>query len=197
MRRICLLGTGLIGGFYTESLHGQRSRDQVTVAYSRSAERAQAFAAKWNIPRSCTNLRDAVEGSDSDVVIVALPNHLHEEAVLAAAAAGKAVLCTKPLGRTADEALRMLQACEQAGVFHGYLEDLCYTPKTLKALAAVRKGALGKVLWVRSREMPLGAAQRRGSGTWPSRGAGRLSISVATASRSPAILSARKCGRSK
>jgi predicted dehydrogenase len=156
MRRICLLGTGLIGGFYTESLHGQRSRDQVTVAYSRSAERAQAFAAKWNIPRSTTNLREAVEGSDSDVVIVALPNHLHEEVVLAAAAAGKAVLCTKPLGRTAAEALRMLEACEQAGVFHGYLEDLCYTPKTLKALSAVREGALGKVLWVRSRECHSG-----------------------------------------
>ena len=46
----------------------------------------------------------------------------------------------------------MLEAVEKAGVFHGYLEDLVYTPKTLKALAAVQKGALGKVLWARSRE---------------------------------------------
>jgi len=50
----------------------------------------------------------------------------------------------------------MLEACERAGVFHGYLEDLCYTPKTLKALTAVRSGALGKVLWVRSRETHSG-----------------------------------------
>ena len=71
-------------------------------------------------------------------MIVALPNHLHEEAVKAVAAAGKAVLCTKPLGRTADEARRMLEAVERAGVFGGYLEDLCYTPKTLKAVASVR-----------------------------------------------------------
>ena len=68
------------------------------------------------------------------------------------AAAGKAVLCTKPLGRTAAEAQRMLEAVETAGVFGGYLEDLCYTPKTLKAVASVEQGALGDVTWVRSRE---------------------------------------------
>jgi predicted dehydrogenase len=46
----------------------------------------------------------------------------------------------------------MLEAVEQAGVFAGYLEDLVYTPKTLKALHSVQGGALGKVLWARSRE---------------------------------------------
>ena len=47
----------------------------------------------------------------------------------------------------------MLEAVEKAGVFHGYLEDLCYTPKTLRALEAGRAAArIGKVLWVRSRE---------------------------------------------
>jgi predicted dehydrogenase len=46
----------------------------------------------------------------------------------------------------------MLEAVEQAGLFHGYLEDLVYTPKTLKALASVRAGTIGRVLWTRSRE---------------------------------------------
>jgi predicted dehydrogenase len=50
----------------------------------------------------------------------------------------------------------MLNAAEKAGVFHGYLEDLVYTPKTLKALDATSKGALGKVLWARSRETHAG-----------------------------------------
>jgi len=152
MRKICMLGTGLIGMFYTTVLHGHRSRDRVEVVYSRNPDRAKKFAQEWNIPRSTTNLRDAIEGSDSDVVVVGLPNYLHVEAVLAAAAAGKAVLCTKPLGRNADEARRMLEAVEKAGVYHAYLEDLVYTPKTLKALHAVQNGAVGKVLWVRSRE---------------------------------------------
>lgn len=152
MGKICMLGTGLIGMFYTMVLHGHRSRDRVEVVYSRNPDRAKKFAQEWNIPRSTTNLRDAIEGTDSDVVVVGLPNYLHEEAVLAAAAAGKAVLCTKPLGRNADEARRMLEAVEKAGVYHAYLEDLVYTPKTLKAIHAVQNGAVGKVLWVRSRE---------------------------------------------
>jgi len=149
---IAMLGTGLIADFYTMTLHGQRGRDRVVTAYSRTGPRGAAFAARWGLPSHTTDLRAAVEHPDADVVVVALPNDLHEEAVSAAAAAGKAVLCTKPLGRTADEARRMLETVQRAGVFAGYLEDLCYTPKTRKAIAAVRDGAIGDVTWVRSRE---------------------------------------------
>jgi predicted dehydrogenase len=150
--RICMLGSGLIGMFYTMALHGHRSRDQVSVVYSRTADAAQRFAKRWHIPCAVTDLQAAIEHPDTEMVVVALPNDLHETAVLAAAAAGKPVLCTKPLGRTADEALRMMKAVESAGVFAGYLEDLVYTPKTLKALQSVQSGAIGDVLWVRSRE---------------------------------------------
>jgi predicted dehydrogenase len=94
----------------------------------------------------------AINDPETDVVIVGLPNHLHEQAVTLAAQAGKAVLCTKPLARTAAEAKRMLDVVEKAAVFAGYLEDLVYPPKTLRALQSVRNGALGKVLWARSRE---------------------------------------------
>lgn len=149
---ITMLGTGLIGDFYTQTLHGQRGADRVRVVYSRTPERGAAFGERWGIPEHTTDLDAAIQHPDTDVVVVALPNQLHEQAVTAAAAAGKAVLCTKPLGRTAEEAARMLAAVERAGVFGGYLEDLCYTPKTLKAIASVEAGALGDVTWVRSRE---------------------------------------------
>ena len=72
--------------------------------------------------------------------------------MLLAAQARKAIFCTKPLGRNAAEAKEMLEAVEKAGVFHGYLEDLVYTPKTLKSLQSVKNGSIGKVLWTRSRE---------------------------------------------
>src|SRR6187455_319924 len=149
---ITLLGTGLIGDFYTNTLHGQRGRDRVRIAYSRSADRGEEFGRRWGIAETTTDLAAAVDHPDTDVVVVALPNFLHEEAVGLAAKAGKAVLCTKPLGRTAEEAKRMLDVVEGAGVFGGYLEDLCYTPKTLKAIRSVQDGALGDVTWVRSRE---------------------------------------------
>src|SRR5512140_2453923 len=104
MHKITMLGTGLIGMFYTMTLHGRRSRDHVQVAYSRTAERAQQFAADWDIPRHITDLKQAIEDPETDVVVVGLPNNQHLEAVTRAAQAGKAVLCTKPLGRNAAEA---------------------------------------------------------------------------------------------
>ncbi len=152
MHNVTVLGTGLIGRFYTSTLHGLRSRDQVRVVYSRSEERASTFAAEWKIPHWTTDMEAAINHPETDVVVIGLPNNLHEKAVLTAAKAGKAILCTKPLGRNAAEARRMLQAVEAAGVFHGYLEDLVYTPKTLKAIKSTQNGALGKVLWARSRE---------------------------------------------
>ena len=149
---VTMLGTGLIGDFYTKTLRSGRGRDEVRVVYSRTEERGAAFSERWGISEHTTDLRRAVEHPDTDVVVVGLPNHLHEEAVSLVAEAGKAVFCTKPLARTGEEAGRILQAVERAGVFAGYLEDLCYTPKTLTSLAAVRAGAIGDVTWVRSRE---------------------------------------------
>lgn len=149
---VTMLGTGLIGMFYTMTLHGQRSRDRVGMVYSRTEERAKAFADEWDIPKYATDMAEAINDPDTDCVVIGLPNNLHEEAVRLCCEAGKAVLCTKPLGRTAAEAKRMLEMVEEAGIFHGYLEDLVYTPKMLKAVASVNNGAIGKVLWARSRE---------------------------------------------
>ena len=150
--KIAMLGTGLIGRFYTMSLLKYRGQESVVIAYSRRAEQAEKFAAEFGIPRWTTDMAQAIRDPEVVTVVIGLPNYLHKQAALLAAEAGKAVLCTKPLATHADEALEMLEAVEKAGVFHGYLEDLVYTPKTLKALESARKGALGKILWARSRE---------------------------------------------
>ena len=150
--RVTMLGTGLIGLFYTQTLHGKRNRDRVEIVYSRSPERAKAFASQFGIPRWSTELEEAVADAGTDTVLIGLPNQLHEEAVELCAKHRKAVLCTKPLARSAEEAKRMLDTAESAGIFAGYLEDLVYTPKTLKAVAAVQAGQVGDVLWARSRE---------------------------------------------
>ena len=150
--KVTMLGTGLIGMFYTMTLHNQRGADRVHSVYSRREERATTFAEEWNIPHATTDLAAAINHPETDVVVIGLPNNLHLKAVELAAEAGKDILCTKPLGRTADEAKAMLDIVENAGVFGGYLEDLVYPPKTLKALESVQNGALGKILWVRSRE---------------------------------------------
>ena len=149
---IALLGSGFIARFYAESLLAQRRKDTIHMVYSRDEKNAQRLANDYNIPSFTTDMVEAIEHPQTDVVLIALPNHLHELAVMAAAKAGKNVLCTKPLGRTAAEAKRMLQVVEQAGIFAGYLEDLCYTPKFLKSLSSIQAGSLGRILWTKSRE---------------------------------------------
>jgi len=147
-----MLGAGFIGMFYTETIQRSRSKDIVSVIYNRTPENAQKFAESHNIPRWTGDMDEAINDPETDVVVVALPNFQHKEAIIKSAEAGKAVLCTKPLARTAKEAKEILEAVEKSGVFHGYLEDLVYTPKTLKALNYVKSGSLGRILWARSRE---------------------------------------------
>jgi predicted dehydrogenase len=152
MTKIAMLGSGFIGRFYADSLQGYRSRDKIVSIYSRREESTKKFAKDYNVSHSTTNMEEAIANKDVDIVCVALPNNLHEEAVMLCCKHKKAVMVTKPLGRNAQEAKRMLEAVEKAGIFNGYLEDLVYTPKFLKAFESVKNGALGRILWAKSRE---------------------------------------------
>lgn len=152
MQKIAMLGSGFIGRFYADSLQGYRNKDKIVSIYSRREESAQKFAQDYNVPFWTTAIEEAIARREVDIVCISLPNHLHEEAVLLCCKHKKAVITTKPLGRNAVEAKRMLEAVEKAGIFNGYLEDLVYTPKFLKAYESVKNGALGRILWAKSRE---------------------------------------------
>ena len=152
MQRIAMLGSGFIGRFYAESIQGQRSKDKIVSIYSRREESAKKFADDYGCSHWTTDMEASIANPDVDIVCIALPNNLHEAAVLMCCKHKKAVMTTKPLGRNAVEAKRMLEAVEAAGIFNGYLEDLVYTPKFLKAYESVKNGALGRILWAKSRE---------------------------------------------
>lgn len=152
MQRIAMLGSGFIGRFYADSLQGYRSRDTIVSIYSRREESARKFAEDYQCHHYTTVMEEAIAREDVDIVCIALPNNLHEEAVMLCCKHKKAVMTTKPLGRNAAEAKRMLEAVEAAGIFNGYLEDLVYTPKFIKANQSVKEGALGRILWAKSRE---------------------------------------------
>jgi predicted dehydrogenase len=154
--KLAILGSGFIARFYAESLMAHRRRDELVAVYSRNKEKAAQFAKAYNMGFYTDDMKACVERAEVDAVIIALSNDLHLEAALLAAAAGKHVLCTKPLGRNAAEGKQMLEAVEKAGVTGGYLEDLCYTPKFIKSLAAVQSGAIGEVIWTKSREAHSG-----------------------------------------
>ena len=152
MMKIAMLGSGFIGRFYADSIQGYRSRDAIVSVYSRREASARKFAEDYKVAHWTINLEESIANPEVNMVCIALPNNLHEEAVLLCCKHKKAVITTKPLGRNAAEAKRMLEAVEKAGIFNGYLEDLVYTPKFLKALESVQKGSLGRILWAKSRE---------------------------------------------
>lgn len=150
--KLAILGSGFIARFYADALVAQRRKDVITMVYSRTETNAKKFGDDYNVKGYTTSIKECVEHKEVDAVIIALSNDMHLESVLACAAAGKHVLCTKPLGRNAKEALQMLQAVDKAKVTGGYLEDLCYSPKFLKSLASIKAGSIGEVIWAKSRE---------------------------------------------
>src|SRR6202165_6084195 len=152
MQKIAMLGSGFIGRFYAESLQGQRRPDKIISIYSRREQSAKKFAQDYGCTHWTLNMEEAIAHPEVDIVCISLPNNLHEAAVLLCCKHKKAVMTTKPLGRNAAEAKRMLVAVEAAGIFNGYLEDLVYTPKFRKAYESVKSGALGRILWAKSRE---------------------------------------------
>ena len=116
---IAMLGSGFIGRFYADSLQGYRSKDKIVSIYSRKEESAKKFATDYKVAFATTNLEEAITRPEVEVVCISLPNNLHEEAVMLCCKHKKAVITTKPLGRNAAEAQRMLEAVEKAAIFNG------------------------------------------------------------------------------
>jgi predicted dehydrogenase len=153
--RIALLGSGFVADFYMQGLanvNGQR----VVVNYSRSPRRATAFARRWRIAASATDLRQVVARDDVDLFVIALPNEAHLPASLLLSKARRNQVCTKPLGRNAREARAMYDAARRSGAMHGYAETEVFAPAVVKAREVIEKGGVGRVLWVRSRESHSG-----------------------------------------
>jgi predicted dehydrogenase len=153
--RIALLGSGFVADFYLQGLanvHGH----EVVVNYSRSRARAKRFASRWRIPESTTALDRLIARDDIDLFVIALPNEEHLPVSLKLSKARRHQVCTKPLGRNAREAKAMLEAARRSGALHGYAETEVFAPAVVKATGIVASGAIGRVLWVRSRESHSG-----------------------------------------
>jgi predicted dehydrogenase len=155
MVRIGLLGCGFVATFYMQGL-SEVPNQQVIVVQGRDGDKARAFAERWDIPDSTADMGAVAMNPDVDLVLIALPNKAHLEAVHLAAAHHKHVVCTKPLGRNAHEARQMLEAVQRAGVLHGYAETEVFSPAVIRARSLIEEGAVGRVLSVRSREAHAG-----------------------------------------
>ncbi len=154
--KVALLGTGFIADIHMESYHRFVHEADIVAVYSRSAEKAETFARKHNIPAWHTDLDELLAQTDCEVVDVCLPNFLHARATIAAAKAGKHVIIEKPLCVTLEEADEMIETCRAHGRKLMYAEELCFAPKYERVRKLVEEGAIGKVYMLKQSEKHSG-----------------------------------------
>jgi predicted dehydrogenase len=182
------LNVGLIGCGFMGRTHSNASRrvnnffdleyEPVLKAVCDLDEaRAKAFAAKWGYESYETDWRKLIARKDIDLVDITLPNNMHREVAIAAAKAGKMILCEKPLARTGLEGLKMVQAIEKAGVPNMVSYNYRRIPAITLAKQLIDEGRLGRIFhyrakflqdWTISKDLPQG-----GPGLW------RLDVKVA------------------
>jgi len=153
--RVGLLGSGFVADIHAAAFAMVPDADVVAVA-SPTPGKAKAFAEQRGIPNAFEDYRELLAIDEIDLVTLGIPNDLHAQATIDAAAAGKHVVCEKPLCRTLAEADRMIAACKDAGVLLMYAEELCFAPKYLRAKQLVDEGALGEAFLVKQSEEHFG-----------------------------------------
>src|SRR5918911_5104604 len=140
-------------------------RPVLKAACARSADNAKAFADKWGYESVETDWRKLVERKDIDLIDICTPNNTHAEIATAAAAAGKMILCEKPLSMTGPEGEKMVAAVEKAKVPNMVWYNYRRIPAVTLAKQLIDEGRLGKIFhyrakflqdWTISADLPQG-----------------------------------------
>ena len=147
--RVGLIGAGDIAGAHVKGyLENPDTTELVAVAdpvSTNAARRAEPTAATIY-----PNYGDMLREADIDAVDICLPHHLHKDAIIAAADAGKHILCEKPICLTEEEAREVQAAVERSGVTLMCAHNQLFSPPVAKAVQLVREGLLGEIYEVRT-----------------------------------------------
>ena len=175
--RIGLIGCGFmgrthsngykrVGDFFPELEY----RPVLKAVCSRSKDKVQAFAEQWGYESFETDWKVLIARDDIDAVDICAPNNMHAEIAIAAAAAGKMILCEKPLSRTLAEGVSMVEAIEKSGVANTVWYNYRRVPAVTLAKQIIDSGKLGKIFhyranflqdWTINADLPQG-----GEGLW-------------------------------
>ena len=174
--RIGLIGYGFMGKAHSNAY--RRVPNFFSLEYQpvlkavcgRDKEKAQAFANQWGYESVETDWRKIIDRKDIDAVDICTPNNTHKEIALAAAKAGKMILCEKPLSMNAEEGREMVKAVESAGVPNMVWYNYRRVPAVTLAKQLIDEGKLGRIFhfralflqdWTISADLPQG-----GAGLW-------------------------------
>lgn len=148
--KVGLLGAGGVAQFH-ERGYREAGVEIVAIADAHEATLARRQA-EWNIPRAYDRFEALLDDPEVEAVSVCLPNALHAPATIAAARAGKHVLCEKPIAMSLSEAEAMIRECREAGVVLQVGHHLRTNPYAEKARELIARGDLGRVTFVRLRQ---------------------------------------------
>jgi predicted dehydrogenase len=152
-----MIGIAVVGaGFWAEAMHlpalAQVPGAEVRALVGRDAERTEAVAGRHGIARATADYASVLADPAIDVSDILAPNDLHAPLAVAAAEAGKHVICIKPLARTLPEAETMLTAAARAGTRLFYAENVPFIPAVQEARRLVERGEVGDVYRVKACE---------------------------------------------
>ena len=174
--RIGMVGYGFMGRTHSNAFTQAPKffdlgyEPQLTAVCARNKERAEEFASNWGYESVEADWQSLIERDDIDLIDIAAPNDMHHDIAIAAAKAGKMVMCEKPLGRTAAESSEMVAAVEQAGVPNMVWFNYRRIPAVSMAKAMIDEGKLGRIYhyrakflqdWTIATDLPQG-----GEGLW-------------------------------
>ncbi len=155
--RIGLIGCGFMGRTHTNGYKRVSDffpdltyRPVLKAVCSRNKDKVQAFADQWGYESVETDWKVLIARDDIDAIDICAPNNMHAEIAIAAAAAGKMILCEKPLARTLDEAELMVKAIEKAGVKNTVWYNYRRVPAVTLAKQIIDSGKLGKIFHYRA-----------------------------------------------
>lgn len=140
-----IVGIGHIAGARVAPAIARDPDSQLVAVSSRSLDRAEAFAQAHGVARAYGSYDAMLADADVDAVIITTPNALHAQQVIAAAAAGKHVLCDKPLATNIEDAKQAIDACHNAGVKLGMNFEFRHAQGFIDIRDAIRAGAIGDV----------------------------------------------------
>ena len=169
--RIGLIGYGFMGRAHSNAFakvgHFFDSEHEIVLQAicARDAAKAQAFADRWGYRSVETDWKKLIARDDIDLIDIAVPNNLHAEIAMAAAKAGKMILCEKPLAMNPKEAEKMVAAVKKAGVPNMVWYNYRRCPAVVLAKQLIDEGRLGRIFhyranflqdWTISPELPQG-----------------------------------------
>ena len=182
--RIGLIGIGFMGRTHSNGYKrvgdffpALAYRPVLKAVCSRNAEKVKAFAEQWGYESTETEWKKLIARDDIDAVDICTPNDFHAEIAIAAAAAGKMILCEKPLARNLAESQTMVDAIEKAGVKNTVWYNYRRLPAVTLAKQIIDSGKIGRIFhyranflqdWTINANLPQG-----GEGLW------RMDASVA------------------